>query len=85
MRERRKEITDILRPGLIQTAEAVENAALDLAEAEKSAANHFGLAYAPSNLVRAMATTARWVRGMADTDQTSAPDIEGMTAGLVQK
>jgi|JI10StandDraft_1071094.scaffolds.fasta_scaffold705354_1 hypothetical protein len=84
-RIRRKEIADILRCGLTQVADKVENSALDLAEAEGAAANHFGLAFTPSSLVRAMATTARWVRGMADNDQTSAPDIEGMTCGLVQK
>ena len=85
MRERSKEIAYILRCGLTQAADKVENSARDLAEAEGTAANHFGLAYTASSLVRAMATTARWVRGMADNDQTSAPDIEGMTAGLVQK
>jgi len=67
MGERRQQMGEILKPGLLAAA-----------------AHHFGLAFTPSTLVRAMANAGRSIRNQADNEAT-ALDLCGMTCGRVQK
>ncbi|MCW5558960.1 MAG: hypothetical protein KIT22_14160, partial [Verrucomicrobiae bacterium] len=82
--ERRKEIAEILRPGLLKLADAVDTAAFGLLEAEATTSEHFGLAFTPSVIVRALATAGRRVRAAAAYEATGR-DLAEMTFGVVEK